>query len=58
MASLYATKASNLPFVHLFCLDDKKKLKTKRISLKRVSQRFVESCGFSPGNPVSTHKES
>ena len=23
-----------------------------------VSQRFVESCGFSPGTPVSTHKES
>ena len=42
MASLFATK----------------KLKTKRIVLKRVSQRFVESCGFSPGTPVSTHKES
>ena len=35
-----------------------KKLETKRISLKRVSQRFVESCEFSPGTPVSTHKES
>ena len=35
-----------------------KKLKTKRIVLKRVSQRFVESCGFSPGTPVSTDKES
>ena len=35
-----------------------KKLKTERISLKRISQRFVESCGFSPGTPVSTHKES
>ena len=44
--------------LHLFCVDDKKKLEAKRIVLKRVSQRFVESCGFSPGTPVSTHKES
>ena len=28
------------------------------MSLKRVSQRFVESCGFFPGTPVSNHKES
>ena len=35
-----------------------KKLEAKRISLKRISQRFVESCGFSSGTPVSTHKES
>ena len=36
-----------------------KKLKTgKMYLLKRVSQRFVESCGFSPGTPVSTPKES
>ena len=44
--------------LHLFCLDDKKKLKTKHIVLNRVNQRFVESCEFSPGTPVSTHKES
>ena len=37
--------------LHLFCLDDKKKLKTKHIVLKRI-------CEFSPGTPVSTHKES
>ena len=25
--------------------------------VKRVSQRFAESCGFSPGTPVSFHRE-
>ena len=29
----------------------------RRIVLKRVCQRFVESCGFSPGTPVSTTRK-
>ena len=58
MALLYVTKTSNLAIcAFLVLLENKKQLKTKRIVLKRVSQRFVESCGFSPGTPVSSHKE-
>ena len=40
-----------------FVQDNKKQLKTKRFVLKRVSQRFAESCGFSPRTPVSSRKE-
>ena len=58
MASLYATKASNLAICAFVLSRRYKKLKTKRISLKRVSQRFVVWFWFSPGTPVSTHKES
>jgi hypothetical protein len=29
-----------------------------RTHVKRVSQRFAESRGFSPGAPVSPHRES
>ena len=55
MALLCVTMASNLAIcAFLVLLENKKQLKTKRIVLKRVSQRFVES---SPGTPVSSHKE-
>ena len=52
MASLYATKASNLA-ICAFVLSRQ----TKRIIVKRVIQRLVESCGFSLGAPVFSHKE-
>ena len=58
MASLYATKASNLAIRAFVLFGRQKKLKTKLIVLKRVSQHFVESCGFSLGTPVFTHKQS
>ena len=34
MASLYATKASK-PFVHLFCLDDKKAQNRQNVSIEK-----------------------
>ena len=58
MASLYGTKASNLAIRAFVLSRRQKKLKTKRIVLKSVSQHFVESCWFSPGTPVFTHKQS
>ncbi len=33
-------------------------LRTHDSYVKRVSQRSTESRGFSPGTPVSSHKES
>ena len=46
MASLYATKAyGHKPFVRLFCLDDKKKLKT---TLCRKLCVFSGYSGFYP----------
>ena len=46
MASLCATKASNLATRAFVLSRRQKKLKTKRIVLKSVNQHFVESVGF------------
>ena len=51
-------KGFKLSHLWFSCQDNKKQLKSKRIVLKRVSsQRFDESCGFSPGTPVSSRKK-
>ena len=58
MASLYATKASNLA-ICAFVLPDDKKAQNKTYRIEKSSKQNVsKSCGFSPGTPVFTHKES
>ena len=55
MALLYVTKASNLC---ISCLDNKKTTRNKTYCIEKTHRRrFVESCGFFPGTPVSSHKE-
>ena len=52
------------PFVHLFCLKDKKQVNQivyfywrMCLTLLIVSQRIAESRGFCSGTPVCSHKE-